>query len=433
MSAIDRAPLRLDGEPRFAWRGVMLDVARRFRPIPDLLRFVDLIAAHGLNVLQLHLTDDQGWRFEVRRYPRLTEVGGRRSESQLGHGPSATGDGVPHEGWYTQHELRELVRYADARGIRIVPEIDVPGHVCAVLAAYPEYGVGDVEAVRARVPEPWTRFGISDEVLNVEEEAVRFVCDVFDEVCEVFDSEVVGIGGDEAQKRRWHEDARTRELMAERGLAHEEELQAWFLGRIASHLAERGRRVIGWDEMLEGRRPAADAVVASWRGPVGAGLAARLGHDVVLCPDLWTYLDYRQSDDPEEPIPVGTVLSLRDVASFDPVPADAPAALRDRVVGVQANVWTEHLDSRERLDYAVFPRLGAFAEVAWNGGPLDWAEFGSRLPGYLAWLEAQGVDFRPLGGPRPDQQRPGVPGVPRRRADRIAQLARLTADLADPA
>ena len=433
MSTTDRAPLRLDGEPRFAWRGVMLDVARRFRPMSDLLRFVDLLAAHGLNVLQLHLTDDQGWRFEVRRYPRLTEVGGRRSESQLGHGPSATGDGVPHEGWYTQHELRELVRYADARGIRIVPEIDVPGHACAVLAAHPEYGVGGVEAVRARVPEPWTRFGISDEVLNVEEETVRFVCDVFDEVCDVFDSEIVGIGGDEAQKRRWHEDTRTRELMAERGLAHEAELQAWFLGRIASHLAGRGRRMIGWDEVLEGRRPAADAVVASWRGPVGAGLAARLGHDVVLCPDLWTYLDYRQSDDPEEPIPVGTVLSLEDAAAFEPLPADAPRVLRDRVVGVQANVWTEHLDSRARLDYAVFPRLGAFAEVAWNGGPLDWPDFTSRLPGYLAWLEAEGVDFRPLDGPRADQRRPGVPGVPRERADRIAQLERLTADLADRA
>ena len=433
MSTVDRAPLRLVGEPRFAWRGVMLDVARRFRPMPDLLRFVDLLAAHGLNILQLHLTDDQGWRFEVRRYPLLTEVGGRRSESQLGHGPFATGDGVPHEGWYTQRELRELVRYAAARGIWIVPEIDVPGHACAVLAAYPEYGVGDVAAVRARVPEPWTRFGISDEVLNVEDKTVRFVCDVFDEVCDVFDSDLVGFGGDEAQKGRWHEDARTRELMAERGLAGEAESQAWFLGRVASHLAGRGRRVIGWDEMLEGRRPAADAVVASWRGPVGAALAARLGHEVVLCPDLWTYLDYRQSDDPEEPIPVGTVLSLEDAAAFDPLPADAPQVLRDRVVGVQANVWTEHLDSRARLDYAVFPRLGAFAEVAWNGGPLDWTDFASRLPGYLAWLETEGVDFRPLDGPRPHQRRPGVPGVPRERADRIAQLERLTADLADQA
>jgi hexosaminidase len=431
VSTSGRAPLRLDGEPRFAWRGVMLDVARRFRPMPDLLRFVDLIAAHGLNVLQLHLTDDQGWRFEVRRYPRLTEVGGRRSESQLGHGPTAAGDGVPHEGWYTQHELRDLVRYAAARGIRVVPEIDVPGHACAVLAAYPEYGVGGAHAVRARVAEPWTRFGISDEVLNAEEETVRFVCDVFDEVCDVFDSDLVGVGGDEAQKRRWHDDPRTRELMAERGLADEGELQAWFLGRVAAHLAGRGRRVIGWDEMLEGRRPAPDAVVASWRGPVGAGLAARLGHDVVLCPDLWTYLDYRQSDDPEEPIPVGTVLSLEDAAAFDPLPADAPQELRDRVVGVQANVWTEHLDRRARLDYAVFPRLGAFAEVAWNGGPLDWPDFTSRLPGYLAWLETEGVDFRPLGGPRADQRRPGVPGVPRERADRIAQLERLTADLAD--
>jgi hexosaminidase len=425
-----RAPLRLTGEPRFAWRGVMLDVARRFRPMPELRRFVDLVAAHGLNVLQLHLTDDQGWRFEVRRHPLLVEVGGRRSESQLGHGPEARGDGVPHAGWYAQDELRELVRYAAERGIRVVPEVDVPGHARAILAAYPEYGVGGAERVRERVTEPWTRFGISDEVLNVEDATVAFVCDVLDEVCDVFESEVVGIGGDEAQKTRWREDARTQELMAERGLADEAELQAWFLGRVAGHLASRGRRVIGWDEMLEGgRAPAPDAIVASWRGTIGAELGARLGHEVVLCPDLWTYLDYRQSDDPREPIPVGTVLSLEDVASFEPLPATTSPALRAHVIGVQSNVWTEHLDTRERLDYAVFPRLGAFAEVAWNGGPLDWDDFAFRLPGYLAWLEDRGVDFRPLDGPRPDQQRLGVPGMPRERAARIAELERLTADL----
>lgn len=410
----------------------MLDVARRFRPLPELRRFVDLVAAHGLNVLQLHLVDDQAWRFEVRAYPRLAEIGGRRSASQLGHGPTAGLDGVPHEGRYTQDELRGLVRYAAERGVRIVPEIDVPGHARAILAAYPEYGVGGADAVRARNPEPWTRFGISDEVLNTEEATVDFVCRVFDEVCEVFDDEVVGFGGDEAQKTRWRDDPRTQELMRERGLADERELQAWFLGRIAAHLATRGRRVVGWDEMLEGGGAGggipADAVVASWRGPVGAELAARRGHDLVLCPDLWTYFDYRQSDDPREPIPVGTVLSLEDAAGFDPLGSASPL-VREHVIGVQANVWCEHLDTRERLDYAVFPRLGVFAEVAWNGGPLDWADFASRLPAYLDWLGAHGVDFRPLDGPRPDQQRPGVPGVPRDREARLAELARLTADL----
>lgn len=428
------AGLRLEGEPRFAWRGVMLDVARRFRPLPELRRFVELVAAHGLNVLQLHLSDDQGWRFEVRAYPRLAEVGGRRSQSQLGHGPGSTLDGVPHEGRYTQAELRELVAFAAGLGVRIVPEIDVPGHAQAILAAYPEFGVGGAEAVRARVAEPWPRFGISDEVLNVEESTLEFVGTVFDELCEVFASAlpgrpVVGIGGDEVRKARWHDDPRTQRLMAERGIASEEELQAWFLARIADRVRANGFRVVGWDEMLEGRDPAPDAVVASWRGPVGAELGARLGHDVVLCPDLWTYFDYRQSDAPEEPIPVGTVLSLEDVAGFDPVPADAPEWFAARVIGVQANVWTEHLDTRERLDYAVFPRLGAFAEVAWNGGPLDPVDFAGRLPAYLDWLASHGVDFRPPAGPRPEQQRPGIPGVPRSRAERLAELERLTANL----
>ncbi|ANJ25643.1 beta-N-acetylhexosaminidase [Agromyces aureus] len=431
------APLDFSGEPRFAWRGVMLDVARRFRPMPELRRFVDLLAAHRITVLQLHLTDDQGWRFEVRAYPRLTEVGGRRSESQLGHGPDSTLDGVPHEGWYSQRELRELVAYAAARGIRVVPEVDVPGHAKAILAAYPEFGVGDPDDVRARNAEPWTRYGINDEVLNVEDATIEFVATVFDELCDVFDADVVGFGGDEAQKVRWQGDARTRQLMAERGLASVEELQSWFLAQVADRLRERGRRAVGWDEMLEGRDPAPDAVVASWRGPVGAELGARLGHDVVLCPDLWTYFDYRQSDAADEPIPVGTVLSLEHAASFDPLGDDAAASaassvVRERVIGVQANVWTEHLDTRERLDYAVFPRLGAFAEVAWHGHSLDWASFSSRLPDYLAWLEEQGVDFRPLDGPRPDQQRPGVPGVPRERAARIAELEELTAGLAPP-
>ncbi|MWB98043.1 family 20 glycosylhydrolase [Agromyces sp. MMS17-SY077] len=405
----------------------MLDVARRFRPLPELERFIDLLAAHGLNVLQLHLTDDQGWRFESRRYPQLTEVGGRRSASQLGHGPNAGLDGRHHAGHYTQDELRALVAYAAARGIRLVPEIDVPGHAKAILAAYPEFGVGDPAEVAARNREPWTRFGITDEVLNAEAATVAFVGDVLEEVVDVFGGDLVGIGGDEAVKSRWEADPRTHELLAERGLANGHELQAWFLRALADRLGRRGVRILGWDEMLEGAAPAADAVVASWRGPVGAGLAARLGHDVILCPDLWTYLDYRQSDAPEEPIPVGTVLSLEDVASFDPVPADAPAWFSDRVIGVQANVWTEHLDTRERLDYAVFPRLGAFAEVAWNGRPA--AGFESRLPGYLDWLDARGVDYRPLAGPRPDQQRPGVPGVPRSREARLAELARLTATL----
>ena len=412
----------IDDAPRFAWRGFMLDVARSFRPKHEVLRLIDLLALHRVNVLQLHLTDDQGWRMEIRRHPRLTEVGAWRPESQLGHGPASTLDGRPHGGFYTQDDLREIVAYAAERMITVVPEIETPGHVRAALAAYPELGVTGQHV------EVWTRFGITDDVLNVEESTIDFFRDVFDEVMDVFPSTYIAVGGDEARKTQWAADPRTQELMRERGLANEHELQAWFIRQLDDHLTAAGRRLYGWDEVLEGPL-APGATIASWRGLHGARIAVARGHDVVLCPDDFAYLDYRQSDAAEEPIPVGTVLSLRDVYDFEPLPDDADEATRRHVLGVQANAWTEHLDTASRLDYAVFPRLAAFAEVAWSAPGKDWDDFAARLPGQLAIYDAIGVGYRPLAGPRPWQQRPGIPGVPRERADRQAELAALTADL----
>ncbi|WP_235507614.1 beta-N-acetylhexosaminidase [Agromyces sp. Root1464] len=408
--------------PRFAWRGFMLDVARSFRPKHEVLRLIDLLALHRVNVLQLHLTDDQGWRMEIHRYPSLTEVGAWRPESQLGHGPDSTLDGRPVGGFYTHDDLREIVAYAAERHIEVVPEIETPGHVRAALAAYPELGI------TGGPYEVWPRYGINDDVLNAEESTVEFFRNVLDEVMAVFPSTYIAVGGDEARKVQWAHDARTRELMASRGLETPNELQAWFIRQLDAHLTAAGRRLYGWDEVLEGPLDSG-ATIASWRGIRGAEVAVARGHDVVLCPDDFAYLDYRQSDSADEPIPVGTVQSLRDVYEFEPLPEDASAPMRRHVLGVQANAWSEHMDTASRVDYMVFPRLAAFAEVAWSAPGKRWADFEARLDAQLEIYDAMGVAYRPLAGPHPWQQRPGVPGAPRAKADRQAELAALTADL----
>ncbi|MGJ4845787.1 beta-N-acetylhexosaminidase [Leifsonia sp. Le1] len=410
-------------EPAFWWRGVMLDVARHFLPLHDVLRFVDLMAMHRLNVLHLHLTDDQGWRVQILRYPRLTEVGAWRRESQVGYGVDAPGDGRPHGGYYTQDDLRELVAYAAARGITVVPEIESPGHVQAAIAAYPELGVTDTQL------EVGTRWGIIPNVLNAEEGTVEFFTNVLDEVLDVFPSEFIGVGGDECVKDQWRADPRTQERMRELGVATEDELQSWFIRRLDAHLTARGRRLFGWDEILEGGL-ASGATVASWRGSTGAVAAARAGHDVVLCPDETVYLNYRQSEHPDEPIPLVVVITVRDVYEFDPVPAGLTEAEREHVLGGQANLWTEYIDSPRTLDYFAFPRLCALAEALWTAGEREYDAFAARLDAHLARLDALGVEYRHADGPLPWQTRPGIPGRIDTRAARAATVAALTANIA---
>ncbi|WP_314649054.1 beta-N-acetylhexosaminidase [uncultured Microbacterium sp.] len=418
------APLvQLDDEPKFPWRGAMLDVVRHFAPTRDVLRFIDLLAMHRLNTLHLHLTDDQGWRVEIARYPRLTEVGGWRPETQLGAAHGSAADGRPHGGFYTQDDIREIVAYAAARGITVVPEIELPGHAQAAVAAYPELGVGD-----AAPTTPWTLWGVNPVIFNVEESTIDFLCGVLDEVIELFPSEYICIGGDECPKVQWVEDARTQERMRELGVHDEEELQSWFVGRIGQHLASRGRKLLGWDEILEGGL-ADGASVLSWRGRVGALGAARAGHDVVACPEDTVYLDYRESDLASEPIPTGTVTTLEKAYSFDPVPAELDADEARHVLGGQANLWTEHIDSMRVLDYRAFPRLAAVAEALWTRGERDFAEFAPRLTEHLARLDAAGVEYRRADGPRPWQERPGVSGRTRSVEEAAAHLARITANI----
>lgn len=408
--------------PRFGWRGVMLDVARHFLPKADLLRFIDLLAVHRLNVLHLHLTDDQGWRLQIRAFPRLTEVGGWRRESRVGVGTAAGGNGRPHGGYYTQDDIREIVAYAAERFITVVPEVETPGHVQAALAAYPALGVTGKQL------DVWTRWGINPNLLNAEDATLDFFRTVFDEVMELFPSVYIGVGGDEALKEQWQRDERTQQRMAELGIADEEELQSWFIRQWDEHLTARGRRLFGWDEILEGGL-APGATVASWRGIHAAIAAANAGHDVVVCPDDRVYLDYRQSERADEPVPVGVPLGVADVYRFEPVPAELGEAAARHVLGAQANVWTEHIDSSRHMDYMVFPRLCAFAEAVWTTGERDLDDFLGRLGEHLSRLDAIGVEYRRESGPLPWQTRPGVPGRPMTREARLAQQARLVANI----
>ncbi|HWS37595.1 MAG TPA: beta-N-acetylhexosaminidase [Actinoplanes sp.] len=389
----------VEDSPRFAWRGVLLDVARHFMPVPDVLRFIELMAFHKLNVLHLHLTDDQGWRFEVPGWPRLTSVGAWRSSTMLGSRVHGRFDGRPHGGFYTTGDLRRIVEFAARQHITVVPEVDMPGHMQAAVAAYPALGNGFAGRVR-------TSWGISSHVLNLTEETLDFCRRVLDHVCDVFPSDLIGIGGDECPTDEW---------------PGGRELQADFTAQMAAHLAGRGRRIYGWDEILAGGAPAG-AVVAAWRGEEPAGVAIRAGHQVVCCPDVRLYLDYRQSDDPGEPTPVGTLLTLQDVYSYEP--PDSPL-----VLGAQANIWTEHMESLRRVEYMAFPRLCALAEVVWGPAERDFVDFSARLPAHLGRLDELGVNYRPLSGPRPVDARPSAPGNPRTMAERLAELHEMTADL----
>jgi hexosaminidase len=373
--------------PRFGWRGCLLDVARNFRTKAEVLRFVDLLAAHKLNVLNLHLTDDQGWRIEIPRYPRLTEVGGWRRESMVGRHDGPERDGRPHGGFYTGDDLSEIVAYAAERAVTVVPEVDIPGHARAAIAAYPELGPDPGEQL-----EVWTSWGISTDLLNTKESTVDFVRAVFDEVCSLFPSPVIALGGDEVPGAT--------------------ERHSWFIREIIEHLHSLGRKALCWDEVLDVGDLPHPVVIGSWQGEEAGVRAASTGHDVVMCPEQYVYLDHRQSDHPDEPIPVGYLHTLEDIYAYEPIPPGMPLEDQVHLRGTQAQVWTEHLDSARRVDYASFPRLSAFAEVAWSPADgRDYPEFLARLrEHHLPRLDALGVEYRPLDGPHPWQTRPGVPG-----------------------
>lgn len=393
--------VEIEDGPRFCWRGAHLDVGRHFMPKPFLFRFIDLLALHKYNVLHLHLTEDQGWRFESVKYPRLIEVGAWRRETN--------GDGTPHGGFYSQDDLRELVAYAAARFVTIVPEIDMPGHMQAAVAAYPELGNFPDRPVQVA-----TTWGILEAVLNLEPATIQFCKDILAEVMEVFPGRYVHIGGDECPTTQWRESAMTRQRIDELGIGGVEEAQGWFTRQIAALLDEHGRRLVGWDEIMD-HGDVSGATVMAWRSREHGIDAVRRGHDVVMAPTIPTYFDYYSSEDPDEPRALGRLVTLEQVYGFDPVASELSDREGANVLGTQFQVWTEHMPGPRQVEYMSFPRAVALAEVAWSYGERDWPEFLTRLRPHLTRLDALSVNYRPLEGPRPWQR--GGTGA-RRRPDR---------------
>ena len=382
--------LEIRDHPRFVYRGLHLDVGRHFFPPEYIKRYIDVLARHKLNVFHWHLTEDQGWRLEIEAYPRLAQISAWRTETIVEQNfDPYVGDGVPYGGFYTRDEVRDIVAYAAERYVTVVPEIEMPGHSVAVLAAYPELACTEGPF------EVSTVWGVEDDIYRPHERTFEFLENVLTEVMELFPSPYIHIGGDEAPKRRWEESDVAQEVIRREGLADELELQSWFIRRIEAFLLEHGRRVIGWDEILEGGL-APQATVMSWRGVDGGIEAARQGHDVVMTPTSHMYFDYYQSRNRDgEPLAIGGYLPLEKVYSYEPVPVELTEDEGRRVIGAQGNLWTEYIKTPEHLDYMAYPRALALAELAWSPrSARDWADFSERLPAGLARLEALGVAYR---------------------------------------
>jgi hexosaminidase len=379
--------------PRFGWRGAHLDAGRHFMPKEFVKKYIDLLALHKLNTFHWHLTEDQGWRLEIKRYPKLTEVGAWRKETIVGRNrrdAQAQYDGKRHGGFYTQEDAREIVAYAKARFIDVVPEIEMPGHAVAAIASYPELGLGDPVEVA-------TRWGIFSDILNAEPSTVTFMQNVLTEVMAIFPGRYIHIGGDEADKAKWKTNARIQERIKELGVSDEHGLQSWFIRQMDTFLTAHKRRLVGWDEILEGGL-AENAVVMSWRGTKGGIDAARAGHDVVMAPTSNTYLDYAQSTDTsKEPLGQSAVLPIEKVYAYEPLPDELEPQFTKHVLGAQAQLWTEYMATPKDVEYMAYPRLSALAEVVWTPKERkDYAGFTTRLVAHAERLRALDVNFRPL-------------------------------------
>ena len=379
----------INDKPRFAYRGMHLDVGRHFFPVSFVKQYIDLLAMYKYNYMHWHLTEDQGWRIEIKAFPKLTEVGAWRKETIVGHQSARPKvfDGKPYGGFYTKDEVREIVDYAASKYITIIPEIEMPGHSLAALAAYPELGCnkGPYEVA--------TQWGVFDDIYCTREATFQFLEQVLTEVMELFPGQYIHIGGDEAPKARWKRCKDCQQRMREEGLADESALQSYFITRMGQFLSDHNRKLIGWDEILEGGL-APDATVMSWRGTEGGIAAAKMQHDVIMTPGSHCYFDHYQADPQTQPLAIGGLTRLSKVYAFEPVPEELNAAQAKHVIGAQANVWTEYLSAPADVTYMVLPRMAAMAEVVWS--PMDkrsWEKFYDRLPLHFARYEAMGLRY----------------------------------------
>ncbi len=379
--------------PKFVYRGMHLDVARHFFPVSFVKKYIDILAMHKMNTFHWHLTEDQGWRIEIKKYPKLTSIGSIRKETIVGHGntwnkPDVKYDGKPYGGFYTQEDIKEVVAYAETRHITIIPEIELPGHSLAAITAYPELGNTGEQY------EVGKRWGVFPEIYAPSEETFKFLEDVLTEVIALFPSKLIHIGGDEAPKKQWEASKLAQDIIKREGLKDEHELQSYFIRRIEKFLNSKGRNIIGWDEILEGGL-APNATVMSWRGEKGGIQAAKMHHNVVMTPTRFCYFDFYQTKDrTNEPLAIGGNTSVEQVYSYNPLPKELTKEEQKYILGAQANVWTEYIKTPEQVEYMVLPRLTALSEVVWSSYETkDWNDFQTRLIHLTKRYEALGLNY----------------------------------------
>ncbi|MDI1257593.1 MAG: beta-N-acetylhexosaminidase [Flavobacterium sp.] len=379
--------LEINDEPKFKWRGMHLDVARHFFSPAFVKKYIDYIAMYKMNTFHWHLTDDQGWRIEIKKYPKLTSISAFRKGSMVGHYNDQKYDDIRYGGFYTQEEIKEIVKYASDRHITIIPEIEMPGHAQAALAAYPELSCtgGPFEVAK--------QWGVLDDVFCPKDETFVFLENVLTEVIDLFPSAYIHIGGDECPKTRWKNCPHCQELMQRQGLKDEHELQSYFIRVIERFVNSKGRKIIGWDEILEGGL-APNAAVMSWRGTEGGIAAAKDQHFVVMSPGSHCYFDQYQADPATEPLAIGGNITVEKVYAYQPIPEGLSTEESKYIMGAQANVWTEYITTPKHVEYMIFPRMAALAEVVWGTSDTSkYADFKKRLLEHFALLDKLGVNY----------------------------------------
>ncbi|TDU39816.1 hexosaminidase [Gelidibacter sediminis] len=397
--------------PRYVYRGMHLDVARHYYPVDFIKKFIDLIAMHKMNTFHWHLTEDQGWRIEIKKYPKLTEIGSKRHGTIIGHHPGTGNDETEYGGFYTQEEVKDIVKYASERHVTVIPEIELPGHSSAAIAAYPFLSCfpeeptkiyGDMGSKKSKqfqangtpkvVQETW---GVMDDVYCAgKDETFEFLQDVLDEVLPLFPSNYIHIGGDECPKKNWERCPNCQKRIKEEGLKDEHELQSYFIQRIEKYLNSKGKKIIGWDEILEGGL-APNATVMSWRGEEGGIEAAKQHHDVIMTPGHSCYFDHYQAEDNEnEPLAIGGKTTVADVYAYNPTPKELNQDEQKYILGAQGNVWTEYMKTTDYVEYMILPRMTALSEVVWSDLEVkDWSDFRIRLKVFLNRLDAMGLNY----------------------------------------